>query len=147
MMNATDTEHEEHSTGFGGRRDLKSADQLWRRYSAAPIGMAERHGWTTAVDRLTGAAKWHVKMATPMVAALTPTAGGLLFTGNLNGEFMALDAATGDVLFRNDTRGALAGGVITYRAGGTQYVAAARGNTSFVAWTITGKPTLMIFGL
>ncbi len=105
------------------------------------------YGWTTAVDPLTGAAKWHVKMATPMLAALTPTAGGLVFTGNLNGEFLALDASTGNILFRNDTKGALAGGVITYRAGGTQYIAAATGNTSFVAWMTTGKPTLMIFGL
>ena len=31
--------------------------------------------------------------------------------------------------------------------GRTQYVAAATGNTSFVAWMLTSKPTLMIFGL
>jgi alcohol dehydrogenase (cytochrome c) len=86
-------------------------------------------------------------MATPMIAALTPTAGGLVFTGDLNGDLLALDATSGKVLYRYDTKNAMAGGIITYRAGGTQYVAAAAGNTSFVAWKVTGKPTLFIFGL
>lgn len=44
-------------------------------------------------------------------------------------------------------QGAAAGGVITYRADGEQYVAAATGNTSFLAWKVTGKPTLAVFGL
>ena len=48
---------------------------------------------------------------------------------------------------RYDTKNAIAGGIITYSAGGTQYVAAAAGNTSFFAWKVTGKPTLFIFGL
>jgi alcohol dehydrogenase (cytochrome c) len=112
-----------------------------------PDPMAKAAGWTTAIDPTTGAAKWHIRMPTPMVAALTPTAGGLLFTGNLNGDFLALDAMTGKILFEHDTKGALAGGIITYRSVGKQYVAAATGNTSFVAWKVTGKPTLFVFGL
>ncbi len=112
-----------------------------------PDPMAKARGWTTAIDPLTGNARWRIKMATPMVAALTPTAGGLLFTGDLNGNLLALDPETGKTLYRYDTKNALAGGVITYRAAGTQYVAVAAGNTSFVAWKITGKPTLFVFGL
>lgn len=112
-----------------------------------PDPMPKAYGWTTAVDPSNGRARWHIKMATPMVAALTPTAGGLVFTGDLNGNFLALDAATGKTLYRHGTENAMAGGVITYRAGGKQFVAAAAGNTSFVAWKVTGKPTLFIFGL
>jgi PQQ-dependent dehydrogenase (methanol/ethanol family) len=112
-----------------------------------PDPMTGAYGWTTAIDPATGAAKWHVKMPTPMIAALTPTAGGLLLTGDLNGDFLALDAKTGATLFSYDTKGALAGGIITYRAGGKQLVAAATGNTSFVAWKVTGNPTLVVFGL
>jgi alcohol dehydrogenase (cytochrome c) len=82
-----------------------------------------------------------------MVAALTPTAGGVLFTGDLNGNLLGLDATSGKVLYRHDTNNAVAGGIITYRAGGKQYVAAAAGNTSFVAWKVTGRPTLFIFSL
>jgi len=40
-----------------------------------------------------------------------------------------------------------ASGIITYRARGKHYVAAAAWNTSFVAWKATGRPTLFIFGL
>jgi alcohol dehydrogenase (cytochrome c) len=81
------------------------------------------------------------------VAAVTPTAGRIVFTGDLNGNLLALDATTGKVFYRYDTKNAMAGGIITYRAGGKQYVAAAAGNTSFVAWKVTEKPTLFIFGL
>jgi PQQ-dependent dehydrogenase (methanol/ethanol family) len=112
-----------------------------------PDPMSKAYGWTTAIDPTTGTARWHVKMATPMVAALTPTAGGVLFTGDLNGNLLGLDAGSGKILYRYDTNNAAAGGIITYRGGGKQYVAAAAGNTSFVAWKVTGKPTLFIFSL
>lgn len=112
-----------------------------------PDPMTTAHGWTTAIDPATGNARWHVKMATPMLAAVTPTAGGLVFTGDLNGNLLALDATSGKILYRYDTKNAMAGGIITYRAGGRQYVATAAGNTSFVAWKVTGKPTLFIFSL
>jgi PQQ-dependent dehydrogenase (methanol/ethanol family) len=112
-----------------------------------PDPMAKAYGWTTAIDPATGSTRWHLKMPTPMIAALTSTGGGLVFTGDLNGDLLALDATSGRILYRYDTKNALAGGIITYRAGGAQYVAAAGGNTSFVAWKVTGKPTLFIFGL
>lgn len=112
-----------------------------------PDPMVVAHGWTTAIDPVTGKIRWHVWMGTPMTAALTPTAGGLLFTGDLNGNLLALDPSNGKKLYRYDTKNAIAGGIITYRAGGKQYVAVAAGNTSFVAWSVTGKPTLFIFGL
>ena len=112
-----------------------------------PDSMSLAHGWTTAVDPKTGKVRWKVRQPTPMLSAVTPTAGGVLFTGTLDGHFLALDATTGKTLYDHDTGGAMAGGVITYVAGGKQYVAAASGNTSFVAWRVTGKPTLVIFGL
>jgi mono/diheme cytochrome c family protein len=62
-------------------------------------------------------------------------------------NLQALDATSGKQLCSYDTKNAIAGGIITYSAGGKQYVAAAAGNTSFVAWRITGKPTLFIFGM
>lgn len=112
-----------------------------------PDPMASAHGWTSAIDPTTGRMQWHVKMPTPMIAALTPTAGGLVITGDLNGNLLALDASNGKILYSYDTKNAIAGGIITYRANGKQYVAAAAGNTSFVAWDVTGKPTLFVFGM
>lgn len=112
-----------------------------------PDPITSAYGWTTAVDATNGAVRWHRKMATPMIAALTPTAGGIVLTGDLNGNLLALDAVSGKRLYRYDTKNAIGGGIITYATGGKQYVAAAAGNTSFVAWRVTGKPRLFIFGL
>src|SRR5262245_25100288 len=42
------------------------------------------------------------------------TSGGVLFTGDLNNDFLALDAKTGDVLYRFKTSGSIGGGVISY---------------------------------
>lgn len=112
-----------------------------------PDPIASAYGWTTAIDPATGRTQWHVRMPTPMIAALTPTAGGIVLTGDLNGDLLALDASTGKTLYTYDTKNAIAGGVITYRAGQKQYIAVAAGNTSFVAWSVTGKPTLYVFSL
>jgi glucose dehydrogenase len=82
-----------------------------------------------------------------MLAALTPTAGGVVFTGDLNGDFLVLDAQTGDTLYRFNTGGAVAGGISTYLVEGNQYVAVASGNSSRNLWNTTGAPTLIVFSL
>jgi alcohol dehydrogenase (cytochrome c) len=84
-------------------------------------------GWLTAVDADTGAVRWKYKAPTPMLAAVTPTAGGVVFTGDLNGDVLALDASNGSVLWRNPTGAALGGGVISYQTGGHQRIAVAAG--------------------
>ncbi|SRR5579884_2490537 len=84
-------------------------------------------GWVTAVDADSGRVRWRYKAPTPMVAAITPTAGGLVFTGNLNGDVIALDANNGSVLWQDATTSALGGGVISYQTGGHQRVAVAAG--------------------
>ena len=57
------------------------------------------------------------------MAGVTATSGGVLFTGDLNNDFLALDATTGDVLYRFNTGGSIGGGVISYALDGKQYVA------------------------
>jgi alcohol dehydrogenase (cytochrome c) len=64
---------------------------------------------------------------------MTPTAGGVVFFGDVGGNFYALDSATGQKLWGQDLGGAIGGGVITYSAGGAQMVAVAGGFTN-VAW-------------
>ena len=49
-------------------------------------------GWVTALDGSTGEVKWKYRSARPMVAAVTTTAGNLLLTGELGGDFLAFDA-------------------------------------------------------
>ncbi|WP_052352008.1 pyrroloquinoline quinone-dependent dehydrogenase [Deinococcus pimensis] len=110
-----------------------------------PIEKAK--GWVHAVNARTGSVKWKVQMPTPMVAAVTPTAGGVIFTGDLNGDFLTLDARTGKTLYRFPTGAAIGGGVVTYEVGGKQYVAVAAGNASRTLWRTTGAATVVIFAL
>jgi PQQ-dependent dehydrogenase (methanol/ethanol family) len=102
-------------------------------------------GWINAVDPRTGKMAWRVKWPTPMYASITPTAGNLLFTGDLNGNFLVLDARNGGTLYTFATGGPIAGGVITYEAGGKQYVAVASGHSGG-SIPLTGSTTVVIFG-
>lgn len=102
-------------------------------------------GWINAVDPRTGQMAWRVKRPTPMYAALTPTAGNVLFTGDLDGNFLALDARDGKTLYSFDTGGPIAGGVITYEVQGKQYVAVASGHSGG-SIPLNGSATLVIFG-
>ncbi|MDQ6924797.1 MAG: PQQ-binding-like beta-propeller repeat protein, partial [Candidatus Eremiobacteraeota bacterium] len=114
-------------------------------YTPAPGDTAS--GWLTALDAQTGQVQWQFHAPQPIVAGVTPTAGGLVFTGDLAGTFYAFDAASGKALFTYPTRGAIAGGVITYATGGEQYVATTSGNISRTTFRTAGSPTVIVFGL
>ena len=81
-----------------------------------------------------------------MVGGVTATAGGVVFTGELTGDFLALDAATGRVLYRFYTGSGILGGVVTYAVNGEQYVAAASGGGSY-NFGREGSPTVFVFSL
>jgi alcohol dehydrogenase (cytochrome c) len=106
-------------------------------------------GWVYATDADTGVWKWRVKANYPVLSAITPTAGGVVFFGDLGGNFYALDSATGQNLFHQvlGGGGGIGGGIITYTVDGAQKVAVAAGFT-MVAWPtkpVTAK--VIIFGL
>ncbi len=104
-------------------------------------------GWLTAVDPLTGKIAWKYHAATPVLAGVTPTEGGVVFTGEMGGEFHAFDAASGKLLYSFNTGGSVVGGVATYSVNGKQYVAAVSGNQSRTAFPGGGSPSLFIFSL
>ncbi len=102
-------------------------------------------GWINAVDGDTGKTLWKYHAAAPVVAGVTPTAGGVIFSGDLNGNLLALDARNGAELYKFNTGGAIAGGVITYAIGGQQYVATTSGNISRGTFSATtGSPKVVI---
>ena len=104
-------------------------------------------GWLYAADADTGVWKWRVKTNYPIIGATTPTAGGVVFFGDIGGNFYALDSASGEKLWAQDLGGAIGGGVITYTANGTQKVAVAAGFT-MIAWPtkiVTAK--IVVLGL
>ena len=76
---------------------------------------------------MTGKEKWRYDAAKPMAAGVTATEGDLVFTGELTGDLLALDARTGKVLLRRALGGPAGGGVVTYNARGVQNVAIVSG--------------------
>ena len=107
-----------------------------------------RSGWVHALDPDNGKIHWAYHADGPVVAGITPTAGGITLTGDMNGNLLALDSSSGAVLLKQATGGALAGGVITYAKGGRQYVAVASGNVSSrLSFGENGKPTLIVYAL
>ena len=109
----------------------------------------ESFGWTTAIDATSGDIKWRYRspQGIPMLGAVTPTAGNVVFTGDTAGYFLVFNATSGDVLYRFNTGGVLGGGVATYSVKGRQFVAVMSGNTSFHPYKAAGAATVLIFGL
>jgi alcohol dehydrogenase (cytochrome c) len=108
-------------------------------------GVADSSGWIHRVDGDSGNVLWKYHAEAPVVAGVTPTAGGVVFSGDLAGNFLALDAKTGDVLHKFNAGGAMAGGVVTYEARGKQYVAFTSGNIGRGTFSAaSGAPTIVI---
>jgi alcohol dehydrogenase (cytochrome c) len=104
-------------------------------------------GWVTAVNADTGAVRWKYHADTPVIGGVTPTAGGVVMTGDNAGNFLVFDSDSGKLLLKRPTGGALAGGVVTYARGGRQYVAFTSGNVSPTAFGAVGRPSLVIMAL
>jgi PQQ-dependent dehydrogenase (methanol/ethanol family) len=113
--------------------------------SVEPVGPTT--GWITAIDSVTGAVRWKYHTDKPVVAGVTPTAGGVTFAGDLGGNLFVFDSKTGAVVNKVQTGGALAGGLVTYEMGGRQYVAFADGNVSRNAFGALGVPSVVIMAL
>jgi alcohol dehydrogenase (cytochrome c) len=80
-------------------------------------------GHFVAINPLTGEKKWEVPLANlPSAAGMLATGGGLLFTGKLTGEFLALDQDTGKTLWQFKTGSSVNSTAITYTHKGRQYV-------------------------
>ena len=105
-------------------------------------------GWITAVDAASGRVGWRYRSSRPVVAAVTTTAGGVVLAGELTGDFVVLDARSGDVLYRFNTGGPIGGGIVTYEVKGKQYVAVTSGRPSpFWVDQNSGSPTVFLFAL
>jgi alcohol dehydrogenase (cytochrome c) len=114
--------------------------------SVTPNPHEKSRGWLTAFDAATGKEVWKYASPTPLVAGVTATSGGVLFTGDLDDNFLVLDAASGQVLYRFYTGGSIGGGTVTYERNGKQYVAVASGSVS-AFFGGSGLPLVAIFAL
>lgn len=80
-----------------------------------------------AFDPLTGKRVWSVPYKYVLVASILTTAGDLVFTGDPEGNFFALDSRTGQKLWNFQTGAGHRGSAISYSVNGRQYIATPTG--------------------
>jgi alcohol dehydrogenase (cytochrome c) len=84
-------------------------------------------GHLKAIDPLTGKAKWEAPSDIPRFSGVLSTAGGVVFSGQLTGEFEAFDADSGKKLWQFQTGSGIEGQPVTWQQDGVQYVAVTSG--------------------
>ncbi len=135
-------------TGTGAiRRTIPSPDQ------------PEIAGMVKGFSVATGELLWEHKQAAPWLGGLVSTGGGLLFGGDINRRFRALDQETGEVLWESILNSRITGGAISYGVDGRQYIAVASGggtSGSYERFDLTpgvdleaprGSNTIFVFAL
>jgi alcohol dehydrogenase (cytochrome c) len=96
-------------------------------------------GALKALDPSTGAEKWEFKYFSNPNGGVLSTAGGLVFAGDSDGNFIALDARTGRDLWNLQLGAAIYSTAITYQLDGKQYVVIPAGSALF-AFALTDRP-------
>jgi alcohol dehydrogenase (cytochrome c) len=94
--------------------DVDLRDDSWKVY-------------VRALDLTTGKLRWEAERigSNGFGGGLLSTAGGLLFSGELNGEFVALEAKTGKALWHFNTGQQITSQPVTYAVNGKQFVSIA----------------------
>jgi alcohol dehydrogenase (cytochrome c) len=93
---------------------------------------AEGYGAVRAIDPKTGEKKWDFKMVDYTESGVLTTASDLLFSGGREGHFFALDARSGELLWKVNLGGTVASGPITFAVDNHQYVAVAAEGSLYV---------------
>ena len=81
-----------------------------------------------ALDPATGQLQWEFRHPSPSWSGVLSTAGNLVFTGDAEGNFIALDATSGKALWHFQTGGSVYSAPISFALDGKQYVAIAAGS-------------------
>lgn len=91
-------------------------------------GPGGNRGRFIAWDAVTGSIAWEAREAFPVFSGVVATAGGVVFYGTLDGWLKAVDATTGQLLWRFRTPSGIVGNPITFAGpDGRQYVAVVSG--------------------
>lgn len=95
-----------------------------------------------AWDPVTGKRVWNMPYKYVLLASMLATAGDLVFTGNPEGEFFALDAKNGNKLWSFQTGAGHRGGASAYAVNGREFIATSTGWQS----TVVGGALPSLFG-
>ncbi len=113
-----------------GQRFTGGAQQLVQNRDEKPFGALR------ALDPTTGERKWEFLMPTPSRSGILTTASNLLFSGDGDGNLLALDSRTGKLLWRYQLGSNLHGtSPVTYMLDGRQHLLVPAG-TTLTDWTL-----------
>jgi alcohol dehydrogenase (cytochrome c) len=85
-----------------------------------------------AIDPKTGEKKWDYRQTAPSTeAGILTTASDVLFSGSRDGQFFALDARDGKLLWQTNLGRSVAAGPMSYAVNGKQYVSIMVGSALF----------------
>jgi len=115
------------------------------RYSSLEPMNEPHWGLLSAINLQTGKINWQQKTNDPLVGGVLATAGGLLFTGEGNGNFDAFDTLTGKQLWQYKAVAGVNAPPISYAIDGVQYVAVAAGGSQIFGFK--QGDALMVFAL
>jgi alcohol dehydrogenase (cytochrome c) len=115
--------------------------ELWFGVKFPDVFDPDQRGHLRAVDPLTGKAKWQTPFKSPNICGTLVTAGGLVFTGQLTGEFIAVDADTGKILWQFQTPSGVTSQPIAWEKDGKQYITVGSG-TGGVYALVTPDPNI-----
>ncbi len=113
------------ATATRRRREFKESIPYWG--AGVAVDLDDHYGYVAAIDPLTGEEKWRWHNEYPMCASVLTTAGGLVFTGLPTGEFVALDAETGEKHWHFQCGSGHHSSPTTYSVDGRQYIAVPTG--------------------
>jgi len=101
-----------------------------QKASEDPVKPGERYMRAINID--TGEVAWEIPQTGPVIlktwSGVLATAGGLVFYGDPNGAFVAVDERKGKTLWHFDTNVGMKASPMTYAVGGEQFVAVAAGS-------------------
>jgi PQQ-dependent dehydrogenase (methanol/ethanol family) len=117
--------------------DFKAADVTFQRgypYIGTELGIIypTTPGEYIAWDPVAKKKVWSIPQKFPIPGGAATTAGGLVFFGNIEGSFQAVDAKTGKMLWQTKTTSGITAAPMTYEIEGKQYVAIVEGRPSVI---------------
>jgi alcohol dehydrogenase (cytochrome c) len=132
--------HRARTVKFVPPGEYKSGQRFVGAETKIPdVAPEEPWGYYMAIDPLTSATKWKKALSDfALWAGMLATDGGLVFTGKQTGEFIAIDEATGEILWQFQTGSGINAPPITYTFKGRQYVTVLSGLGGLSA--VSGTP-------
>jgi alcohol dehydrogenase (cytochrome c) len=109
----------------------KGVFYLGKDFTSKP-GPGGYMGSLVAWDPVHQKAVWDIKEELPFNGGTLTTGGGLVFYGNVQGLFRAINAKSGAVLWQVGLGTGIGAGPITYSVDGKQYVAVVAGRTASI---------------